>query len=765
MGRHADFLLVGGGLASATAAETLRAEGAEGSILILSAEDVLPYHRPPLSTEFLLGTRSKTQLLILDESYYRENAVDVRLGTRAAAVDPTARTVRTENGEIVHYGKLLIATGAAVNRLDVPGAALPGSYYLRAVDQAAAIDQASRTAKRAVVIGGSFLGLEIAASLRRKKLDVTLLAQEDELLTKLDARQISEFFRQYYAEQGVEMILSDTATAFHGEDRIQAVGTAAGRTLSCDMVAVAIGVTPEIGFLEGSGVATGDGVIVDQYLQTSQPDIFAAGDVANFFDPVFNRRRRVEHWDNAVKQGRLAAKNMLGQRLPYDEVSYFFCDVFDVSFEFFGMTENAGDRIERGSLTGRSFALFYMKDDVPRALFSMGRPAPETKATEALIRYQVNTRAIEARLPDPAFLLERIPSQTVLVLQGGGALGAFECGVMRALEEAGISPDIVAGVSMGAFNGAIIAANPGHASDALEAFWNDLGIRTFDLPNETLRQLMSSWHSLIFGSPQFFRPRWLMPTLGTPTMFRWTSLYDPSPVKALLKKYVDFGRLKASPVRLLLSAVNVETAALETFDSYVDDLTADHILASGSLPPGFPWTTIDGKHYWDGGIVSNSPLDQVIERCGPAGKHVFAVDLYPSRKPLPTDLMEVIARRDEIVYSERIRNDVRTRDLVQDFRKLVVEILDQVPSGAAAQIRQRPRYIQLMGDVAPMRVVRIVREGAENEPPSRDYDFSRTSIEQRRREGYTMARQALERAEQTGRPLPEDKAHETRRMA
>jgi predicted acylesterase/phospholipase RssA len=192
--------------------------------------------------------------------------------------------------------------------------------------------------------------------------------------------------------------------------------------------------------------------------------------------------------------------------------------------------------------------------------------------------------------------------------------------------------------------------------------------------------------------------------------------------------------------------VNVETAQLEIFDSYVDDLTPDHILASGSLPPAFPWTTIDGRQYWDGGIVSNSPLEHVVERCGAAGKRVFVVDLFPSKKDLPTNMMEVMLRRDEIVYSERIRNDVRTRNLLHDFHKLVEEILGEVTPDKLMQIKQRPRYIQLMGDIAPIAITRIVREVVEDEPLSKDYDFSAMSIEQHKRSGYNMAQQALNRS-------------------
>jgi NADPH-dependent 2,4-dienoyl-CoA reductase/sulfur reductase-like enzyme/predicted acylesterase/phospholipase RssA len=744
MMKQADFLLVGGGLACATAAETLRLEGAEGTIALLTAEDWFPYQRPPLSTQFLLGTQTDDQLSILPQSFYRDHSIDVILGTRASHLDAKNQVVQTDPAGEIRYGKLLVGTGTRPIRLPVAGATLSGIYYLRTLTDARNIRHAAETAKRAVVIGGSFLGIELAASLRAMGIHVTIIAIKNGLLDKLESPLASEFFCHYYRDHGVDIILGDEVTAFVGEQNVGGVTTRSGRTVQCDLALVAIGVVPDVGFLQGSAIELDDGIVVDRFLQTNQPHIFAAGDVANFFDPVFNVRRRIEHWDNAIKQGRLAAKNMLGRRLPYDEVSYFFCDVFDISFDFFGLAEVADEQVARGSLNDRSFALFYLKNDVPRALFSLGRPAQETKAIEALIRYRVNLQALKSRLSDLQFALEQIPNQNVLILQGGGALGAFECGVVRALEEQDLYPDIVAGVSMGAFNGAIIAGNPRNAAAALDAFWHDLEVQTPEIPDESLRRILSGWTSMMFGSLNFFRPLWFTPMFGFGgEPLRWTSFYDTSPIKKLLTKYVDFSRLKSSPVRLLVNTVNVETAQIETFDSYIDDLTPNHILASGSLPPGFPWTTIDDRHYWDGGIVSNSPLEQVVERCGTAGKRVFIVDLFPSRKSLPTNMMEVMLRRDEIVYSERIRNDVRMRDLVRDFHKLVEDILGDVPPDKRVQIKQRPRYIQLTGDVAPVTITRIVREVGEDDSFSKDYDFSHKSIEQHKQSGYRVTRQVL----------------------
>jgi NTE family protein len=214
-------------------------------------------------------------------------------------------------------------------------------------------------------------------------------------------------------------------------------------------------------------------------------------------------------------------------------------------------------------------------------------------------------------------------------------------------------------------------------------------------------------------------------------------------MKELIAKYVDFGALKRSPVRLLISAVNVATAQLETFDSYVDDLTPDHILASGSLPPGFSWTMVDGQAYWDGGIISNSPLDLVIDRCGLESKRVFIVDLFADQKPLPTNMMDVMARRDEIVYSERVRSDLRTQEMISAYRALVEEVLSFAGPADSNKIKQRPRYVELMGGDVPIAITRFMRKSNAGDPPWHDYDFSQDSIELNQSEGYALVKKTL----------------------
>ena len=744
-----DYLLVGGGAAAATAAATLRLEDASSSIMILSAEDRPPYYRPALSKQALLGNRSDEQILLHPESFYREQRIKVALNSAAVSLDTTQQILKTSAGHCIHYKKLLIATGAQPTRLMVPGVDLPGVHHLRGMAETEAIRrEITAGAKRAVVLGASFLGMEIAMSLIDLGLKVTIIEYRDRVLPHLESRRLSDYFKLHAEERGATVLLLDTIAAIHGAGRIEEVETSSSQRVPCDLLMVSIGVEPATGFLEGSGLALDEGLlIVDDQLRTSAPHVFAAGDVTCFYDPVFARRRHIEHWDNAIKQGRLAALNMLGHRMRYDEVSYFFCDVGDISFSMLGAPEETSEQVVRGSLAQKSLALVYLIDDVPRALFSTGRPADETRSIEGLIRYRVNIKEVKDKFHNLGFSLDSIPTQTVLVLQGGGALGAFECGVVKALEEEHIFPDIVAGISIGALNGAIVASNPRQATRALESFWSEIAVTSPSMLGEDAARAITSIQIVTLGVPNFFRPRWL-PSFSSLTTLpaSWISYYDVAPMKALIARYVDFAKLKSSPVRLLVGAVNVTSGELEVFDSYVDSLTPDHVLASGSLPPGFPWTEIDGKAYWDGGIISNSPLDIVVDRCGPDGKNVYIVDLFAGQRPRPSNIMEVMARCDEIVYSERVRSDLRFRELSAAYRTLVERILDLVDPATQAKIRQRPLYIELMGNGTATTITRFIRQGHDGEPSSRDYDFSDISIRANKEQGYALAKDTLRRA-------------------
>jgi NTE family protein len=742
-----DFLLVGGGLTSVTAAESLRAAGADGSIAILCAENTLPYYRPPLSKEFLVKGPDQTQILIHDHSFYRDRDIEIQLGSRVRQVDVDSRTIETDGSDHYRFGKLLIATGASLHKLSAPGENLEGIHYLRTVNDALALYQAMAHAQRAIVIGASFLGMEIAASFATRGIATTLIAKESLVYEKLCSPEASDFFVKYFKERSVDFVFEEEVTEFCGTTKIEGIVTSSGKKMPCDIVAIGIGVHPEVDFLANSGIAVDGGILVDQYLETNRTGIYAAGDVANFYNPIARTRYRAEHWDNAVKQGRLAAWNMLGERQSWRTVSYIFSDVFDVTFNVVGSTTKADERVVRGSVKDKSFSVLYLANDRLRGAFLLDQSLVEAKAAGALIANRSDISATKTKLSDTGFPLNRAAVQTVLILQGGGALGAFECGVVKALEERNIHADFVAGVSIGAFNAAIIAANPGSATHALEDFWRELSLNTPDIPNEELRRAMSSLQSLVFGSPHFFRPRWFEPILSPAQLLTsWTSLYDASPLKATLSKYVSFEKLRDSPIRLLLTAVDVETGKLTIFDSYVDKITSKHVLASGSLPPGFPWTTIAGRHYWDGGLVSNSPIDQVVEVGGLTGKNVFVVNLWADKRSLPRSIPDVLARRDEIVFAEKIGRSIRTWEYIDNYRKLVEEVMASLDPKTAEQITKRPRYIETMGEACPMSVTRITREPVEGEPATRDYEFSRKSIEQHIADGYALTEKTLKAA-------------------
>ncbi len=739
-----DFLLVGGGIAAVTAAQTLRDEGAEGSILLLCAEAQYPYNRPPLTKEIATSKGQSEQHLLATPEYYRENKIDVRLGSAARTIDPSSHTVIDQTGGAYRYGKLLIATGAVPCQLPIPGADLDGVFTFRCAADATALKRwISRNPGPVAIIGTSFIAMELATSLNRMGLKVTLIDHAEAAFPKIHSPTLSAYFLERCENYGIKILLGETVAQFCGSGQVSGIQTVTGQTLSCETIILAIGATPQTDFLEHSGIKIDAGVLVDEFLQTNAPDIFAAGDVAAYLDR-YGKRQRAEHWENARRQGRTAAKNMLDQRVPYGDVPHYFCDFLDLSFTFLGTSEEADVRIGRGTLQTKSFAEFYIRNDRIIGFFSTGRPPDETRIAETLIRDRVDIHAAVAQLADPAASIEFLARETVLILQGGGALGAFECGVVRAMDEAKIAPRIVSGVSVGAVNGAIIAGNPDSPAAALEAFWNDISVYAPEAAPASVANVFAVGSAMTWGIPGFFTPRWLAPGIdGEWWPYQWTSLYDASPIKALLRKYVDFTKLSQSPVRLIVAAVDVDLGELVFFDSRIDELTPDHILASCSLPPIFPWTTIDGRHYWDGGIISNSPLEHVLRQCGADNKQVLIVDLFPGKRPLPSNLAEVLTRRDEITYGERIRNDGHIRELVHDFQALVAEILVEVDPDAAARLRQRPRYVHLMGREGTTTITRIVRNGSDQEPPATDYDFSMQTVNRHKKEGYLTAQRLL----------------------
>lgn len=742
MSKVADFLLIGGGLAGVFAANVLRREGETGKIVILSTEEYLPYFRMQIPKAFLLGKQTKEQLYIFDEHYYQKNNIEIILNTKAQALDTKNKRVKTAHAGEFHYKKLLIATGCSPKKITIPGAKLPGVHYLRTIDDAEAIIKEMEAAKKVIIYGDSYLTIELASTLSQKGIRVTIITPEFDTGNFKVCTEIAHFL----TNNGVEVILGEKITKIEGSERAQSVKTNTGKKVSCDFIIVDMGLKPNTDFLNESGIEldTDHSILVNQHMQTNIPDIYAAGDVVTFYDPIFEKFRKTRYGDTAIKQGKIAAANMSGARHYNRTASYLFFYAFGTAIIIIGDASDATELLVRGFPKEKNFANLYLKNNTLQGAILIGRPTTEIKAAESLIENHTDLKPVKEQLIDLSFPLEPLATQTLIALQGGGAFGAFECGVIRAMEELEIYPDIVAGISIGAFNAAIVAGNPRNATAALEAFWNDLALETPEIFDEQSRRFLSYLQAIIWGSPNFFHPRWLSPFMNLNEISaHCTSFYDTDPVKKLLHKYVDFKKLKSSPVRLLVMAVNVETSEFETFDSYTDDFTPEHIIASGSLPPAFPWTTIGGKHYWDGGIVTNTPLDSALEICGWSGKKVYVVDVYPKKRGLPKNIVEVLSRKNEILFAEKMRKDFRTQDLIGDYKKLIEFILAYCDPEAIKEITELPIFIQIMGDPGVLSVTRIMLQTEKEGLYSWDSDFSRKTIEELKVKGYDTAKKIL----------------------
>jgi NADPH-dependent 2,4-dienoyl-CoA reductase/sulfur reductase-like enzyme len=342
-----ELVIAGGGLTAARAIKSYREAGGSGPIALVCKESVLPYHRPALSKRYLRGETDAP--FAEDEDFYRKRDVEVLLGMAVTAVDLSARTVTTDGGDVA-YGQLLLATGAAPRRLRVPGASLTGIYALRTLKDSDAIRDAARAAGRAVIVGGGFIGMEVAASLRQLGLAVTLVHMGEGLFDQLGSRELSDQLFAVYRDHGVDILLEEEVARFGGHDVLEYVETKSGLCVEADIAVVGIGVFPNSEFLEGSGLALDNGVVVNERFETAAPGVYAAGDVANFYDPLYARRRRIEHWSNANYQGTEVGKVLAGQHGGYDTVSSFFSEVFGTTIKVFGDTSQAVQVAAEGSL-------------------------------------------------------------------------------------------------------------------------------------------------------------------------------------------------------------------------------------------------------------------------------------------------------------------------------------------------------------------------------------------------------------------------------
>jgi 3-phenylpropionate/trans-cinnamate dioxygenase ferredoxin reductase component len=358
------FVVVGGGLAGARAAATLREEGFDGRVVLVGAEAERPYERPPLSKEYLRGEADRAVIYVHeDPNYYAEHDIELRSGQAVTALDPGAGEVELDGGERLGYDKLLLAPGAEPRRLRVPGADLDGIHYLRTVDDSDALRARIEGGGAVVVVGAGWIGAEVAASARTKGCDVTVVEPLSVPLERVLGPELGAFYRDVHTEHGVRMLLGTGVEAFEGDGAVRRVRTSDGQVLDCDWVVAGIGVQPRVELAERAGAAIGNGILVDAHLQTSIPGVYAAGDVASVDHPLFGDRVRVEHWETALEQGPAAARAMLGSATPYDRIPYFYSDQYDVGMEYAGWAPEWDRVVFRGDPASGEFIAFWLHDE------------------------------------------------------------------------------------------------------------------------------------------------------------------------------------------------------------------------------------------------------------------------------------------------------------------------------------------------------------------------------------------------------------------
>jgi 3-phenylpropionate/trans-cinnamate dioxygenase ferredoxin reductase component len=406
--RSVDFLIVGGGMAGAYCASELRAKGGDGSILLVGREPEPPYERPPLTKEYLRGEAQRADAYVNEPGWYEENGVDLAARTNVMSLDPGQRTAKLQGGEEVGFDKALIATGAVVNILRVEGAELEGIHYVRAFGNSDAIREEAEAAERVVLVGGSYIGCEVAASLTALGKRCTILMMESEPLSRTFGDEVGRWVRSVLESHGVEVLGGEEVEAFEGSGRVEAVVTKRGRAVEGELVVVGAGVRPDVMLAERAGLEVADGVICDAKLETSEPGIFAAGDMCSYDSAIHGERIRVEHWDVALQQGRHAARGMLGETEPYRELPYFFSDLADwASFEYVGPAYEWDEVVIRGDLEDGEFSAWYLKDGVVKGTLAAGR-SEDLVPARALIEVGTDVSGQREALADVDSELESI---------------------------------------------------------------------------------------------------------------------------------------------------------------------------------------------------------------------------------------------------------------------------------------------------------------------------------------------------------------------
>ena len=371
---HKHLVIAGGGQAATQAVHSVRQLGFEGSISLVADETYLPYQRPPLSKSFLAGNLERSRLFLRPEEYYRSRNVDLLPGTRVERIDPARMRVELSDNSVLSCSHLLLATGSEPRRLDVPGTGLEGIHYLRTIDDVEAIKRDLEHARRLLVVGAGYIGLEVAAVASQAGLDVTVLEADSQAMSRSVCAEVAEFLVHRHRLAGVRLHVNTKLAEFYGGSAVRGAITESGDRFECDLAIVAVGILPRIRLAESAGLATDNGIAVDAAGRTSAPGIFAAGDCTSHPHPWAGRRIRLESVQNAIEQSKAAAAAICGQNAPFDAVPWFWSDQYDLKLQIAGLSYGFDETVVRGSPDDGSFSVFYLASDRIIAVDSINDP-------------------------------------------------------------------------------------------------------------------------------------------------------------------------------------------------------------------------------------------------------------------------------------------------------------------------------------------------------------------------------------------------------
>ncbi len=381
-------VIVGAGHAAGQAVASLRQEGFEGTIVVIGDESVVPYQRPPLSKKFLAGEIGLDRVLFKPVEFYAQADAELILDTEVEKIDRGAKKVVLEDGREIEYGKLILTTGGRVRKLDVPGASLPGVFYLRTISDVESVRAHFSNGEKLVIVGGGYIGLEVAAVAVKHGIDVTVVEMGETVLGRVTCPEVAKFFQRVHTEEGVKILTGTGLESIEGDGHVEAV-VAGGERIETDFVIAGVGILPNVELAADAGIECDNGILVDEFCATSDPDIYAAGDCTNHPNPIYDRRLRLESVHNALEQAKTAAASICGKQKPYGQVPWFWSDQYDLKLQIAGLNHGYDQVVIRGDLESRSFAAFYLKDGKLIAVDAINR-APEFMMSKMLLQKGVS---------------------------------------------------------------------------------------------------------------------------------------------------------------------------------------------------------------------------------------------------------------------------------------------------------------------------------------------------------------------------------------